>query len=223
MRQPLRIPKDNVEIQKIADYVLLNSSAMNSTGLYNGRAGVALCLFEVARYMEDAYLEESALELLREALLTENEDVSFENGLSGIGFSLLYLTENKFVNADFFELFGNNLEKIISTIKKWNEQDAAILFFKNIQIVYFLDSLAKNINKDEYIPYTKSFSNTVNNLLSEQFKKINSYKNAHLTATVMNDFEKCLKLSWKCSLFNQKNSSRLASGSTPKKPEVSKR
>ena len=72
-------------VRKLCDYILLNAYSVNSTGLYNGKAGFALCLFDVAYKLHDEYLEEQAYELLQEALLSRNEDISFENGLSGMG------------------------------------------------------------------------------------------------------------------------------------------
>lgn len=38
-------------IRKIVDYMLLNACSINSSGLYSGKAGIALTLFEVARYL----------------------------------------------------------------------------------------------------------------------------------------------------------------------------
>lgn len=68
-------------VRKLCDYILLNAYSVNSTGLYNGKAGFALCLFDVAYKLHDEYLEEQAYELLQEALLSRNEDIGFENGL----------------------------------------------------------------------------------------------------------------------------------------------
>ncbi|HJH63822.1 MAG TPA: hypothetical protein OIM59_04125 [Bacteroides mediterraneensis] len=67
---------------------------------------------EVARFLEDEYIEDQALQTLQESLLTKTNDPGFENGLSGIGYVLLYLTKNKLVEADFDELFGDKLQFI---------------------------------------------------------------------------------------------------------------
>ena len=47
-------------IRKIVDNILLNASSVNSSGLYNGKAGMALALFEAARYLKDDGIEEKA-------------------------------------------------------------------------------------------------------------------------------------------------------------------
>lgn len=79
---------------------------------------MALALFEVSRYLQDEYIEEQAFDLLQEALLSKSEDISFENGLSGIGYVLIYLLENKFIEGDFEELFESKLEKIFVKLEK---------------------------------------------------------------------------------------------------------
>lgn len=73
-------------IRKLIDYVLINACSINSTGLNNGKAGFSVTLFELSRILKDDYIEEQSLELLQESLLTKDNDIGFENGLSGVGF-----------------------------------------------------------------------------------------------------------------------------------------
>ena len=40
-------------LSKITDYVLLNVCSLHSSGLYTGKAGVSLALFEVSGLMKD--------------------------------------------------------------------------------------------------------------------------------------------------------------------------
>ena len=105
-----------INISKLVDYLLLNAYSVNSSGLYNGKAGISLCLFEMSRFLQDEYIEEQAFELLKEFLLTKNEDIGFENGLSGVGYVLLYLIQKDFVGGTFyFDHNGNYLGKIGSS------------------------------------------------------------------------------------------------------------
>lgn len=69
-------PKEKT-VRKLIDYVLLNACSVNSSGLYNGKAGMSLALFEAARLLKDPYIEEQAFDLLQEALLSKNEDIGF--------------------------------------------------------------------------------------------------------------------------------------------------
>lgn len=92
-------------IRTLADYVMLNSVATDSTSLYYGRAGMSICLFEASRYLNDEYIEDYAFTLLKQSLVNEKRDIRFDAGLSGIGYALAYLIRNEFVDADFYELF----------------------------------------------------------------------------------------------------------------------
>nr|WP_320057663.1 lanthionine synthetase LanC family protein [uncultured Bacteroides sp.] len=133
-------------IRKLVDYILLNACSVNSSGLYNGKAGMALALFEAARYLQDEYIEEQAFELLQESLLSKNEDVSFENGLSGIGYVLLYLIENEFIEADFYDLFKEQCEKVIEHFENIDKRPDKLL--GGLKIVYFLSAIKKNKYED---------------------------------------------------------------------------
>ena len=99
----------NKDFRKLTDFVLLNACSVSSTGFYSGKAGMSLCLFEVARTLSDEYLEDNAFELLQESLLSKNNDIGFENGLSGIGYVLQYLIDNEYVKKAWSEYF--NLRK----------------------------------------------------------------------------------------------------------------
>ena len=98
---------NNQESKKLSEYVLLNACAVSSSGLYNGKSGMTLSLFEAARYLNDEPLEDHAFELLEETLLVNSEDIGCENGLSGVGYVLLYLIDNEFIDADFDDFFEN--------------------------------------------------------------------------------------------------------------------
>lgn len=100
-------------VRTLADYVMLNSVATDSTSLYYGRAGMSICLFEASRYLNDEYMENHAFTLLKQVLVNDNNDIRFDAGLSGIGYVLAYLIRNKFVEADFCELFQDQHNIII--------------------------------------------------------------------------------------------------------------
>lgn len=96
---------------------------------------------EVARFLEDEYIEDQALQTLQESLLTKTNDPGFENGLSGIGYVLLYLTKNKLVEADFDELFGDKLQFIYEHADKLCDDfiTNVTLPMCDMKIIYFLD------------------------------------------------------------------------------------
>lgn len=137
-------------IKKAAEHVMLNSCSVSSSGLFNGKAGMSLALFEVARFLEDEYIEDQALQTLQESLLTKTNDPGFENGLSGIGYVLLYLTKNKLVEADFDELFGDKLQFIYEHADKLCDDfiTNGVLPMCDMRMIYFLDIYHKCVDSD---------------------------------------------------------------------------
>lgn len=202
MKQEHGLSYDRNTIYKLIDYVLLNSCSVNSSGLYNGKAGIALALFEVARCLQDQYIEEQACDLLQESLLSKNEDIGFENGLSGIGYVLCYLIENKFIEADFEDLFQNNLYKIKATLDNWKKDHLSAKIFHNLKIVYFLDYVScYNANKT-IIAYIDLFSITSKNILLKQFNETNrTFTTLYSKINILEAFKEYLKITYNCHSF----------------------
>ena len=138
---------NETNIRNIVDYILLNACSVNSSGLYNGKVGMALALFEAARYLQDDGIEENAFTLFQESLIRteKSNDLSFENGLSGIGYALIYLITNQFLDADFDEIFKSQNEKIISNFEDIDKSPQKLLNFS--KVIYYL-SVQKNIHRE---------------------------------------------------------------------------
>lgn len=116
-------------IGQIATYIIQNSAALTASGLFEGKAGHALCLFEISRLTHDEKIEDSAFQILQEALLSKTQSITFGNGLSGIGYVLLYLIKYKHIEADFNDLFEKqhlHIMKVIET-SSYNANDISVL------------------------------------------------------------------------------------------------
>lgn len=113
-------------IKILSDYIMLVSVSNDFSNLYYGRSGISISLFEASRYLDDGFTEEYAFNLLQQSLLYDKSDISFDKGLTGIGFSLLYLIKNKFIDAKFEDLFSEQLEKIKGTIYRLSLEDIVI-------------------------------------------------------------------------------------------------
>lgn len=193
----------NTTIPKLVDYLLLNACSVNSSGLYNGKAGISLCLFEVARFLQDEYIEEQAFRLLQEALLSRNDDVGFENGLSGIGYVLLYLIDNKFIDTDFNEIFAPQWEKIKEKIEK---SDGEKLVKYHFRVVFLLDMLSSM--GDDYKDaksFASVFSDTASHLLKENIQAIGKNQDIYIKTEFAAFFETYLKMVVVCRHFPQSN------------------
>lgn len=197
MNTPPKLGLKESTIHKLIDFVLLNSCSVNSSGLYNGKAGIAWTLFESARYLQDEYIEEQAFELIQEALVSKTNDISFENGLSGIGYVLIYLIKNDFIDADFDELFDEQYEKILSGFEKVKENPNATL--NAIYLNNFLNAVKP------YCPSDKRINEVMKNIFeaNELYLAIQffGFKDIHYInnkTTVLSKFETYLKVVYDC-------------------------
>ncbi len=135
------------DISKLVGHILSNVCLVDTTGLYYGKAGISLALFEASGYLQDEDMEDKAFNILREALILKSGDFSFENGLSGIGYVLCYLMENKFIEADFDEIFGEQYEKTVKSLEDIEKKPERLL--NTLQVIYFLSSVRKIKPNDE--------------------------------------------------------------------------
>lgn len=185
--------KDEKHIRKLVENILINAYSITSPGLYNGKAGIALALFEAAKYLNDENIEDKAFELFQEALIRSKNDYSFENGLSGIGYALIYLINNKFIDADFNDIFSEQSEKIIKEFENIDKYPNRILC--SLKIIYFL-SVLRNVHKEDARPniiIEKVFQG-VELYLSLQFLDWKNISYTNNKAIVLQTFETYLEL-----------------------------
>lgn len=94
----------NLLLERIADHLVLNSPFLANIGLYHGIMGVILFFAHYSRYKQSVYYEKLVEDLFSDLYedICDDTPVNFENGLSGIGWGILYLLKNDFVdgNAD---------------------------------------------------------------------------------------------------------------------------
>ncbi|MFA6838848.1 MAG: hypothetical protein WCR12_08410 [Dysgonamonadaceae bacterium] len=208
-----KLPPKSDTITKLIDYVLLNSCSVNSTGLYNGKAGISLTLFEVSRCLQSEYIEEQAFNLLQEALLSKNEDISFENGLSGIGFVLIYLLKNKFVDGCFEELFDENLNKIFLQLSEIEENPInGRLLLIHLKIVYFLSLLEEYRSSEKSSHFIRFFSKNVNIELERSLANLEKKHDENLKVAFLSSFKNYVNITLSCPSLTL--SSRVLEGYT---------
>jgi len=179
-------------IRKLTDIILLNASTVSSSGLYNGKAGMALALFEAAKYLHDEKVEDRASLLLQESLIIEKNDYSFENGLSGIGYVLLYLIENGFLDADFNEIFDKQFDRIIKSFADIENNPSQL--FSSFNVVYFLEKVKKKDQNDSINKIIQKIFEGIELYLSLQFFDFTNLRYYNSKSLVLRVFDQYLKL-----------------------------
>lgn len=95
-------------LHRIANFLLLNASFIDNIGLLNGKMGIAIFFYHYSRHTNTKIFEEYAGELIDEIYeeINTNTPVNFADGLTGIGWGIEYLVQNRFVEADTNEALG---------------------------------------------------------------------------------------------------------------------
>lgn len=186
-------------LRNLTDFLLLNVHALPSSGLMQGRAGIAVSLFESAVLLDDSYLENQAFELLKQSLLTHTQQIDMSSGLGGIGYALLYAINGNFLDANFEELYNNQCRLI-------EEQTKIKLNNKNYDGFELLDlSLFWHVQR--YTIKTKMLRNQLlmaaENKLEEWFRELTNI-HAHksfVKATILSKWTHYLRIVATCQTY----------------------
>jgi hypothetical protein len=110
--------KNEIEnrLNRLANVLLLNASFIDSPGLLNGKMGIAIFFYRYGRYSGNKVFTDYAGELIDEIYeeISKNTTVDFTNGITGIGWGIEYLVENKFVDADTDESLAD-IDKAVNS------------------------------------------------------------------------------------------------------------
>ena len=138
--------------------LLLNSGFIENTGLLNGKMGIAICFYHLAREYNNRIYENFAGDLIDEIYqeITVETPVDFENGLAGIGWGIEYLVQNGFIEANTDEVL-EEFDYRISEELIHNNQIGIGLQDGILGIgAYFLNRLRNQIPGDTKIPVLTS-------------------------------------------------------------------
>ena len=91
---------------RLINHLVLHSIDVPNPGLFHGQMGICLVLAVYGKKKKDKQIKKIS-ELLLErisSMLTENDNMSFAFGLSGIGWGIEYLIQNKLMTGDSLEI-----------------------------------------------------------------------------------------------------------------------
>lgn len=164
-------------LKRIANFLLLNASFTDNLGLLNGKMGVAIFFYKYSLYTGIKIFEDYAGELIDEIYeeINVNSPIDFADGLTGIGWGIEYLAENKFVegstdhalteidnavyrssiNTPFplksdNDLFGYGLYFIARLRENGKDDDNLSTLFKKQHLIYLTDECERILVKSNF-------------------------------------------------------------------------
>jgi len=181
-------------IKYLADKILTECVKAHSPSLYNGKAGYALSLFIASGSLREKQMEEKALILMQEALIVNIGDLSFEDGLAGVGYVLLYLIENRYLEADFDEIFSLQYKQIIHILNRIDKEPLQLL--RLYRVIYFLTKV-RYVKVKDFSRIQASIKKIFEGLelfLMIQFNDFADLQYINKKEEVLDIFKTCLKL-----------------------------
>lgn len=102
----MREEERNERLTNIADYLIVNASFLDDVGLYHGKMGISLFFAYCASYFRNDIYNDFAKVLLLEVSdeISEDMEMSFENGISGIAWGILGLWEKGLISGNLNDL-----------------------------------------------------------------------------------------------------------------------
>lgn len=108
------------KLHEINGLLLENAKGENGLGLLNGKLGLSIYFYQLARKTDNSeYLEiaDSMVGEIFEKLSKANLPSDFENGLAGIAYGISYLVTSDFVEADLDDTLGELDDRIFKYLE----------------------------------------------------------------------------------------------------------
>lgn len=96
---------DNLMMERAVHQALFRADATSNIGICNGRMGMAVLFSKYARNTNNPLYQEYAEEIIRMILhnLTFKEDIGLATGLTGVGWGVLYLVNQKMLEESYLD------------------------------------------------------------------------------------------------------------------------
>lgn len=103
------------EIDRIVDYLLLNSSYMKDVGLFHGKMGVVVALYMYAEACDDDVMRDYAWELFLQVYdgVCADMPIGMEYGLAGLGYGTTLLCKRGLIECDLNDILEDIDHKIM--------------------------------------------------------------------------------------------------------------
>lgn len=146
------------KLERITHILILKSPYYTDIGFLEGKMGIAIAFAHLSRYTNKDIYYECMSDLLDEVLgnIYKGLNYSFKSGLSGIGWCIEYLIQNKFVEGDSFEICEEIDHKIMETNPKRILDTSMNDGFEGL-LHYIIYHLQGTIKQETRLPFDREY------------------------------------------------------------------
>ena len=121
-------------------FSLFRSQIESSFGLYGGKMGYAILFYEYSRFTQNSLFKQIADEQIDSIMhIPSNISLKISDGLAGIGWGILYLKREKYIDCDLDSLLYPIDECLFQPCSTDEEDVASILSYLDFRISHFED------------------------------------------------------------------------------------
>lgn len=140
-----RFKRYSNDLDRMLRYATLRSEVLLDYGL-NGKLGMAILFFEYDRLYKDDLYKLYAEDLLDDILnLPNSTSLTFQDGLTGIAWGMVYLHRNKFIGGDLQEILGDIDDILKANLSTSDKDYLSYLAYRNE------DETKENIYSEEEV------------------------------------------------------------------------
>lgn len=153
--------------------------AITELGMFFGKTGIMVYLFQLARQTGNSYYQEVAEQLIDDICVAADKMTSagFNDGLCGVAWSIEYLAQKGFIDADtdealeeidnriFKHLTTKSFDELISSsdmlpgiafyliwrISPYKDKDSELVKLRKDLLIVIINALETSYNKDSYV------------------------------------------------------------------------
>lgn len=144
--------------ERIAHILMLNSFFESNIGLFEGQVGIAISMCKFYEYTNNDIYSEFVYDLLETILSKVNKGLPFSlaTGLSGIGWGVEYLIQNKFVEGESVEICEEIDNKIMETDPRRIKDYSLETGFEGL-LLYIVYHLHGTIQQGSKLPFDSTY------------------------------------------------------------------
>ena len=156
------------DYKSIIHHLMIKAPLTKNIGLFEGKMGIVIVFYELGRKYDNDVYTMYADELLDQVFenIHNKRSIDFESGLSGVGWGLEYLIQNKFVEASSIEVCEEIDIQLMSTdIRRIKD----LSFEKGLcGLLYYIVSHLQNCSLQESVlPFDELYLHDIYQRLSQ--------------------------------------------------------
>lgn len=175
-----RLDEQLLRVENIIAYCSAEIDNIVSNGLYNGRMGLIILFCQYYRYTNDKRYDDISSDLFGKLCNDINLDklpMTFKNGFLGIGWGLLYLVDNNFIELEEVHEELKIIDSMILNLSPSGFSDASVEYGLCGLVAYVAARIGFSIRYNEENPFPANFISELKNVsdkvLSSDYYSLN--------------------------------------------------